>query len=168
MTSFESDVDEDVDKGRDPYAFKITGQIFRWIRSICPEDNNARRFLQLYIYETENELSNRLKAFDLPKKKDLDPLIIQLLRRCLTVHDEYARTFKTAKHIADEMGIESYTMCLYNDVPDRRYGVPTPRSLGCIIICDKGNCEKYDIIIHSKSRRPQCVSNLHPNYMPLQ
>ncbi|GKD66318.1 DNA helicase [Tanacetum coccineum] len=38
MTSFRAKVDDSVNKGRGPYVFKISGQIYHWIGSLCPEE----------------------------------------------------------------------------------------------------------------------------------
>lgn len=59
----------------------------------------------------------------------------------LRVHNEYVRTFKIAKEIDYEMGLKSYVVPLYNNVPDRRYGVPAPSTLGLIIIGDEAIME---------------------------
>ncbi|GKC80298.1 DNA helicase [Tanacetum coccineum] len=37
MTSFGAKIDDSVNKGRGPYVFKISGQIYHWIGSLCPE-----------------------------------------------------------------------------------------------------------------------------------
>ncbi|KAL4554934.1 hypothetical protein LXL04_037543 [Taraxacum kok-saghyz] len=60
MTSFGARVDDIVNIGRGPYTFKISGQISHWIGSLCPPPSENPRFLQLYIYDTENEVANRL------------------------------------------------------------------------------------------------------------
>ncbi|KAL3643572.1 hypothetical protein CASFOL_014387 [Castilleja foliolosa] len=56
MTSFGARIDDAVNDGRGPYVFKISGQVSHWIGSICPPTNEAPRFLQLYIYDTNNEV----------------------------------------------------------------------------------------------------------------
>nr|KAJ0217775.1 hypothetical protein LSAT_V11C300112020 [Lactuca sativa] len=53
------------------------------------------------------------------------------------------------------------------NVPDRRYDLPSPGSLGCIVSGDDSNCTAYDIVVHSNSGRPQRISKLHPCYMAL-
>ncbi|KAF5789263.1 hypothetical protein HanXRQr2_Chr09g0369091 [Helianthus annuus] len=63
MTSFGANVDEHVNCGSGPYVFKIGGQIHHWIGSLCPPDDERPRFLQMYIYDTDNEVSNRLNCF---------------------------------------------------------------------------------------------------------
>ncbi|GKB87452.1 hypothetical protein Tco_0959724 [Tanacetum coccineum] len=58
MTSLGANVDSSINNGKGPYVFRISGQIYHWIGSICPEEGNTPRFLQLYIYDTTNEVSH--------------------------------------------------------------------------------------------------------------
>ncbi|XP_023739279.1 uncharacterized protein LOC111887346 isoform X1 [Lactuca sativa] len=167
MTSLAAVVDKEINKGSGPSVFKVSGQISHWIGSLCPEDGKGPRFLQLYIVDTEHELSNRLRAFDDPSKPALDERVIATLIRELTLHNEYVRTFKTAKEIVDAAQLDSYAVCLFNNVPDRNEP-PSSVTLGCIVCGDDSAANKYDIIVYSKSGHPQQVSKLHPTYMALQ
>ncbi|CAI9271577.1 unnamed protein product [Lactuca saligna] len=76
MTSFGADVDDDVNDGRGPFVFMISRQISHKIGSLYPEPQNGPRFLQLYLFDTENEVDNRLRIFDGPRKPNLDESII--------------------------------------------------------------------------------------------
>ncbi|GJT77618.1 DNA helicase [Tanacetum coccineum] len=61
MTSFGAKIDESINAGRGPYVFKVSGQIYHWIGSLCPPVGEAPRFLQLYIYDTDNERTRHSK-----------------------------------------------------------------------------------------------------------
>lgn len=111
MTSFGVDVDDAVNVGRGPYGFKVSSQIYHSIGSLCPDDHNGPIFLQLYTYNTDNELSNSINVFAPLKKKNIDTETVQVLIRCLTAQNEYIRTFKTSKQIIDEIRLQSY--CLF-------------------------------------------------------
>nr|GEU66750.1 helitron helicase-like domain-containing protein [Tanacetum cinerariifolium] len=63
MTSLGANIDESINNGRGPYVFKISGQLYHWIGSLCPADGEPPRFLQLYIYDTDNEVDNRLSHY---------------------------------------------------------------------------------------------------------
>ncbi|XP_021985268.2 uncharacterized protein LOC110881257 [Helianthus annuus] len=167
MTSFGADIDETVNDGRGPYVFKISGQVSHWIGSLCPPSNEKPWFLQLYIYDTENEVSNRLRVFGDSTQCSLSADIVRTLNDVLTTHNKYVRVFKNAKEMADPTK-NNYSVRLYNNVPDRRYGPPSPGTLGGIVCGDDANSSGYDIIVHSKDGIPQRVSKLHPCYMPLQ
>ncbi|GKE20022.1 DNA helicase [Tanacetum coccineum] len=55
MTSLRANVDMSINNGKGPYVFRISRQIYHWIGSMCLDEGNAPRFLQLYIYDTTNE-----------------------------------------------------------------------------------------------------------------
>nr|KAJ0221353.1 hypothetical protein LSAT_V11C200065880 [Lactuca sativa] len=145
MTSFGAKVDDEINNGRGPYVFKISGQIFHRIGSFCSDDSSQPRFYSLFSVDVINSLSHMLDT-----------------------HNEYVRTFKTTRDMAESMCLDSYGVCLFNNVPDRRYGTPAPGTLGCIVCGDNVIGVVYDIAIYSKSGLPQRVSKLHPSYMPLQ
>ncbi|CAI9274634.1 unnamed protein product [Lactuca saligna] len=140
VTSFGANVDDDVNDSRGPYVFKVSGQISDKIGSLSADPAKGPRFLQLYLFDTDNEVENRLRAFDGPRPPTLDSTVIDYLSRFLAESNEY----------------------------DRRYDLPLPGSLGCIVTSDDTTSTTYDIIIHSQQCHPQRISKLHPSYMPLQ
>lgn len=168
MTSFGANEDDSINKGRAPYVFKVSGQIYHWIGSFYPQDIHQPRFLQLYMCDTENEVANRLHSFHGEGEVLLSADVVDSLSHMLHTHNEYVRTFKTAKEIAQSMNLDSYGVRLFNVVPDRRYGPPAPGTLGCIVCGDDVTGAVYDIVVYSKSGSPRRVSKLHPTYMPLQ
>nr|GEU53274.1 DNA helicase [Tanacetum cinerariifolium] len=57
MTSFGAKVDDSVNKGRGPYIFKVSAQIYHWIESLCPEEGDEPRFLHLLFRTTRDRCS---------------------------------------------------------------------------------------------------------------
>ncbi|PWA68836.1 hypothetical protein CTI12_AA302900 [Artemisia annua] len=51
ITSFGATIDNSINTGRSPYVFRVSGQIYHWIGSFCPQGDDTPRFLQLYIYD---------------------------------------------------------------------------------------------------------------------
>ncbi|CAI9299221.1 unnamed protein product [Lactuca saligna] len=168
MTSFGANEDHSINKGHAPYVFKVSGQIYHWIGSFCPQDVHQPRFLQLYMCDTENEVANRLHSFHGEGEVLLSADVVDSFSQMLNTHNEYIRTFKTAKEIAQSMNLDSYSVRLFGNVPDRGYGPPAPGSLGCIVCGDDVTGAVYDIVVYSKSGSVRRVSKLHPTYMPLQ
>lgn len=168
MTSFGAKVDNTVNDGFGPYTFKISGQVSHWIGTMCPDPNTAPRFLQLYIYDPANEVSNRLSVYSNSNENGLNPDIVGFLTHLLGSINKYVRMFKTAKNIADEKGLDDYAVRLYNNVADSRYNVPECDMVGGIVSGDDSNATSFDVIVYSKSGHPHRVSKLHPSYMPLQ
>jgi hypothetical protein len=57
-------IDRSVNDGRGPRVFKICGQVHNRIGSLLPADDNPPKFIQLYIYDTTNEIKNRLQSLN--------------------------------------------------------------------------------------------------------
>jgi hypothetical protein len=60
FTSMGARVDNSVNDGCGPPVFKISGQVHHRICSLLPLNDETPKFLQLYIYDTSNEVRNRL------------------------------------------------------------------------------------------------------------
>ncbi|KAL3648101.1 hypothetical protein CASFOL_009069 [Castilleja foliolosa] len=168
MTSFGARIDEAVNDGRGPYVFKVSGQISHWIGSICPSANDGPRFLQLYIYDTNNEVPNRLRFFDSSDQRCLLPATVAILSDTLRSSNEYVRIFRTAAEFCNMSAECDFSVRLYNNVGDRRYDPPASGTLGGIVYAEDTNASKYDIVVHKKDGTPHRISKLHPSYMPLQ
>nr|GEU51589.1 DNA helicase [Tanacetum cinerariifolium] len=83
MTSFGAKVDDSVNKGRWPYISKVSWHIYHWIGSLCPKEGHDQRFLQLYIYDTQDEVANRMRNFGGRHLHTLNPQIVEgQLRGC--------------------------------------------------------------------------------------
>eukprot|EP00267_Zea_mays_P055899 XP_023155935.1 uncharacterized protein LOC111589330 [Zea mays] len=64
FTSMGAQIDNSVNDGRGPPLFKICGQVHHRIGTLLPDDGCPPRFIQLYIYDTTNEVQNRINALD--------------------------------------------------------------------------------------------------------
>lgn len=95
MTSLGAEIDNSINMGRGPYVFKILGQLYHRVGSLCPEQNARPQFLLLYIYDTENEVSNRLETFQ-RSSHDLRADIVENLIEILDQHNELVQLFRTA------------------------------------------------------------------------
>jgi hypothetical protein len=60
FTSLGGSVDNSVNNGSAPYVFRLNGQNHHRIGSLIPVDGQRPKFAQLYIYDTENEVTNRI------------------------------------------------------------------------------------------------------------
>ncbi|KAL3628077.1 hypothetical protein CASFOL_028179 [Castilleja foliolosa] len=168
MTSFGARVDDAVNDGQGPYVFKVSGQVSHWIGSICPPDNECPRFLQLYIYDTENEVPNRMRFFGSSDNRSLSPNIVRCLSDTLKSCNEFARLFTAAKDLCQMSESCDFSVRLYNNVGDRRYEPPAAGTLGGIVFADDPNACNYDVVVRKKGGQPHRVSKLHPSYIPLQ
>ena len=62
FTSMAGKVDHKINNGTAPPVFLLGGQNYHSIGSLIPPVNEKPKFAQLYIYDTENEIQNRINA----------------------------------------------------------------------------------------------------------
>lgn len=58
-----------------------------------------------------------MSAVERKDGQSLDPMIVETLMGVFNIHNEYVRTFKTAKDLAVENSLVDYAVCLFNNVP---------------------------------------------------
>lgn len=63
FTSIGGKVDSSLNNGGGPPQFVLSGQNYHRIGTLCPQMGQSPKFAQLYIYDTHNETSNRMKPF---------------------------------------------------------------------------------------------------------
>lgn len=63
FTSIGGKVDGNLNDGQGPPQFVISGQNYHRIGSLLPDEGDNPKFAQLYIYDTRNEVQNRLHHF---------------------------------------------------------------------------------------------------------
>ncbi|GJV60129.1 DNA helicase [Tanacetum coccineum] len=168
MTSLGANIDESINIGRGPYVFKISGQLYHWIGSLCPEEGQPPRFLQLYVYDTDNEVDNRMNHFG-GQNSNLRRDIVEGLIELLDTHNALVQLFRTAREKLADTDIPNFQVRLYNVVGAHEYELPTGDTLGAIVYEPGPETQMdYDIIIEERSGHPQRVNKLHPSYMSLQ
>ncbi|GJV82619.1 DNA helicase, partial [Tanacetum coccineum] len=139
MTSFGEKIDDSVNRGRGPYVFKVSGQIYHWIGSLCPEEGT------------------------------LNPEIVKGLIHVLDEHNGLVRLFRTARDKCSAGEIPGFKIRLYNKGGIRGYELPTSDILGGIIFEDGPNSRTdFDVIIEFRGGPPQRINKLHQSYMSLQ
>jgi hypothetical protein len=173
FTSMGANIDHSVNDGRGPPVFKISGQIHHRIGSLLPPDGGRPKFIQLYIYDTANEIQNRIKSlqFDDIEANDLDPAVVDSLRAMLDTHNPLAQQFRMARDRLAYEETEDFVVRIVGprDGDPPQYSLPTTNQLAMLVVGDF-SCDTFerDIIIQKKSGELQQISALHPAFMPLQ
>ncbi|GJY72844.1 DNA helicase [Tanacetum coccineum] len=169
MTSFGAKIDESINAGKGPYVFKVSGQVYHWIGSLCPIVGETTKFLQLYIYDSENEVANSMSHFGRVDDSRLDPQIVEGLIHFLDAHNELVQLFRTARDKCKEMDILEFKIRLYNAEGALGYELPTSNTLGEMVF-ESGIKSKtnFDVIIEYKDGPLHRVNKLHLSYMSLQ
>jgi hypothetical protein len=71
------------------YTFRAQGSIYHQIGSLLPHTNARPRFLQLYIYDTEHEIENRIL-----ESESLHRDIVERIQIILDEQNPFVRTFR--------------------------------------------------------------------------
>ena len=172
FTSFGANIDSSTSDSNGPHIFKISGQVHHLLGSLLPVDNNPPRFAQLYIYDTENEIQNRMSTFSFEEpSKIMTEKIIENLIKMLDETNALVKLFRTIRDRYKERNIPLIKLRLIGrrNSDSSQYDLPTSNDIGGLIVGDIGEYEKgRDIIIESRSNNLQRITKLHPSYMSLQ
>lgn len=168
MTSLGANVDETVNNGRGPYVFKVSGQIYHSIGKLCPDEGVNPRFLQLYIYDTDHEVHNRLNNFTNNGANVLRPDIVEGLIDVLDQHNGMVQLFRTARDKLQQADLPDFKVRLFSMVGSAQHELPTADTIGAIVF-DSGpeTDAEFDIIVEAHSGEPQRINRLYPGYMAL-
>jgi len=84
MTSMGAKVIDSINDGHGPYVFKISGQICHRVGSLIPSEGRRPEYAQLYIFDTDHEVSNRINVTSSSRtpfhaNKDIVRSLIQML-----------------------------------------------------------------------------------------
>ncbi|XP_048501440.1 uncharacterized protein LOC104885353 [Beta vulgaris subsp. vulgaris] len=130
FSSLGGDFDSCTQKGI--YVFKLHGQIYHFIPNLLPTDHNPK-FLQLYFYDAQHELENRLNLFP-----ELRPDVIAILMEIMQ-QNPYAKFFRSLRELDV---VENTRIHLNKDhVLDQRvYNAPTTEEVAYPLLCPYGDC----------------------------
>ncbi|PWA80936.1 helitron helicase-like domain-containing protein [Artemisia annua] len=109
MTSFGAQINNTINNERGAYVFKVSGEIRHQIGALYPPDNERPKFLQLYIYDTRNEVANRLYHFGGATSGSLKPEVVEHLIQVLDTHNELVPSTDILGAIVFESGPETNT-----------------------------------------------------------
>ena len=79
FTSMGGKIDSSINRGNAPYIFRLGGQNYHSIGSLLPAKGSEPKFSQLYIYDTDNEITNRQRCFQYFLKLLIHNLLLLLL-----------------------------------------------------------------------------------------
>ncbi|WJX28646.1 DNA helicase [Trifolium repens] len=98
FTSLGGKVESRLNDGVGPPQFVISGQNYHRIGSLLPVDGQSPKFAQLYIYDTQNEINNRLSHFRFPDSDNqLDPMLVNEILVVMDGHNKLVQSFRMLK-----------------------------------------------------------------------
>ncbi|KAF8083396.1 hypothetical protein N665_0776s0021 [Sinapis alba] len=113
FTSMGAHVDRTVTGTPGPFTYRVNGQVVNRIGSLIPEDGAQPEYLQLYIFDTDNELENRKRAFTRGSSSlEIPDSVIVLLIEMMDRHNHIAKTFRNARDRFKSTGSIEYSITL--------------------------------------------------------
>ncbi|XP_020090993.1 uncharacterized protein LOC109712000 isoform X3 [Ananas comosus] len=172
FTSMGGQIDSTINQGGGPYVFKLHGQNCHMIGSLLPTQGSRPRFSQLYIYDTDNEVLNRISAISSSRSSDeFDPTIVNELKSMLDDCNCLAKSFRMARDrfVAEDYQDLKLRLLRKRGTDGRRYNLPTSSEVAALIVGDiEKNTVERDIVVETQTGLLQRIHELHPSYLPMQ
>nr|CAD1835255.1 unnamed protein product [Ananas comosus var. bracteatus] len=172
FTSIGAKIDSEINRRPGPYVFKISGQNYHRMGSLLPFDGERPKFAQLYICDTENEVGNRMKAFDnVDELRNIDRDLIQRLIEMFDDKNELVKVFRMARDRFRETDYMPIRLRLIGNRGENmaQYNPPAASEIAGLIVDDLGSADRQrDIVVEYKTKNLKRISDLHPSFMAMQ
>ncbi|KAL3623641.1 hypothetical protein CASFOL_032457 [Castilleja foliolosa] len=174
FTSMGGKIDHDINRGTGPPIFRMHGQNYHLIGSLLPENGATPKFAQMYIYDTENEVSHRKNSVrGTCDKNNLSEDIILGLKNMLDENNKLVMTFRMAKDKIQESGDSNVMIRLIgkrsNNKDERTRDLPTCSEVAVLIVGDFDSAlGERDIMVELRSGALRRINELNVSYLALQ
>ncbi|XP_058756021.1 uncharacterized protein LOC131629238 [Vicia villosa] len=161
-------MDNRFNNGRSPPNYRIQGQSCHHIGSMLPLPGEKASFAQLYIFDTEHEVQNRIDGFRTRNGVDIN--IVEKLSSMLYEHNVNAQSFRMARDRLSEGNVADLKLRLISErqTDGRIYNQPTVSEVAALIVGDIGTAEKRDIIMQKQCGELQRIDEYHTSYLGFQ
>ncbi|XP_019195820.1 PREDICTED: uncharacterized protein LOC109189662 [Ipomoea nil] len=148
-------IDRNVNKNGGPPIFRINGQNFHYIGSLLPVDGMKPHFAQLYIYDTNNEMDNRVNFVRQDgKRNDIHVEIVNVIQSVLDEHNVLVKTFRMARDELQKNPLAEVKIKLLGkrSRDTRTYNLPQVSEVAALIVGDiDTNIGEREILVETKS-----------------
>ncbi|XP_058746206.1 uncharacterized protein LOC131619082 [Vicia villosa] len=151
-----------------PPTLRLHGQTCHRIGTLLPETGNPPQYAQLYIYDTDNEVENRIKCFK--DNKGIQRHIVNNLKIMLDEHNVHAKAFRMERDVLKTNFFMDLKPRLISYRPEdgRVYNTPAVSEVATLIVGDIDSADKRDILIHRFNGGLQRIDEFHPAYLAYQ
>ncbi|CAN7070325.1 unnamed protein product [Brassica oleracea var. botrytis] len=171
FTSIGENIDYSVVFGRGPFTFRIQGQTYHRIGSLIPKPGLPPKYLQLYIFDTANEVKNRLEALgQTTSEGKATKATLKVLIEMVDTNNCLAKVFRRVRDRYEANSEEDFTISLISDKgKGKQYDLPQSSEVVGLIVGEMSDtiCER-DIVVKFQSTNLTEIRNDHPLYMSLQ
>ncbi|XP_057417171.1 uncharacterized protein LOC130711518 [Lotus japonicus] len=171
FTSIGGKIVTNINDGHGPPQFIISGQNYHRIGSLLSDEGQSPKFVQLYIYDTKNEVENRLKPFSSNGNNSLDPTLVAELIKMVDQYNRLARLFRRVRDYVERGEAENVALRLFRScsLDPKTYNLPSVDEVAVLIVgdFDSSDCGR-DIILRTKHGQFQRIYENHSSFLPLQ
>ncbi|ESR45401.1 hypothetical protein CICLE_v10003309mg, partial [Citrus x clementina] len=171
FTSMGGRVDASINRSKGPYVFRMSGQNYHHIGSLLPEVGKKPQFAQLYIYDTENEIDNRINTLlKHGMKTEIDHEILHELSKMLDQHNNLVKSFRMARDRYKTQPESTFRLRLLSSRTrdGRRYNIPIVSEVAGLIVGDFSEANfQRDVTIEHRTKGLRRITDLHPSFMPM-
>ncbi|KAF7835361.1 ATP-dependent DNA helicase PIF1 [Senna tora] len=140
--------------------------------SLLPIDDEPPKFSQLYIYDTDNEVSNRIQIASTSRSQTrYDATLIIQITHILDYCNPLVMQYRSVKESVNSRHVENLRLKLIRkrNSDARTYNLPTASEVAALIVRDLDKeTDKRDIIVETRFGLLQSIDELHPLYLPMQ
>ncbi|GAU49129.1 hypothetical protein TSUD_376720 [Trifolium subterraneum] len=157
--------DKKYNEGRGPPILRLHGQPCHRIGSMLPEEGEAPKFAQLYIYDTDNEVANRIQSCG--NNKSIDAEVVTKLGQMLDEYNVHAKAFRMARDKIQTGNVKELKLRLIHDrnTDGRIYNHPTVSEVAALIVGDVDAGDTRDIIIQEQGGQLERINEFHSAYL---
>ncbi|KAL8087815.1 hypothetical protein AgCh_037814 [Apium graveolens] len=164
-------VDKLINKSRGPYVFRASGQIYHNTSSLLPPTGKKPLFAQLYIYDTDHEISNRINTLkNAENTPAIDENIFQGLTQMLDENSNLTRSYRKARDMFEAQPQTTFHLRLpeARTRDGRQYNIPTESEVGGLIVGELTETKfECDVIVRHRTKGITYIDELHPSYMSM-
>ncbi|XP_074323021.1 uncharacterized protein LOC141659970 [Apium graveolens] len=163
-------IDNSINRGSSPYCFRLQGQNYHLVGSLVPLDGPSPKFCQLYIYDTQNEVENRINAMR-GASDNVDPDIVEELLGMLDKNNELVKAFRMARNRFENEELGEFKLVLISSQSSsgRPNHITTSDEVAAFIVSDDTDTGGFrDTILNSKQEGLKRIYETDPHFMQLQ
>ncbi|XP_074341985.1 uncharacterized protein LOC141679383 [Apium graveolens] len=170
FTSTGGKIDNSINRGSSPYCFRLQGQNYHLVGSLVPLDGSSPKFCQLYIYDTQNEVENRINAMG-GASDNVDPDIVEELLGMLDKNNELVKAFRMARNRFENEELDEFKLVLISSQSSSgrpNHITPSDEVVAFIVSDDTDTGGFRDTIVNSKQEGLKRIYETDPYFMQLQ
>ena len=171
FTSTGGNVDHSINNGRGPYVYRLNGQNHHVFGQLIPDDGQPPKYCQLYIYDTANEVNNRLRWVNVEDQKTVDKNVIEGLISMLDETNELVGKFRMARDRFEQADFIDLKVELKvcRSQSGRENHISSSDEVAGIMVGNSDNTTPdRDIIVEQKFGGLKRISYINPKLMALQ